>query len=261
MNTGKSEIISNENFSADYFKIQFNAPHITITAQPGQFVHVQITTLYDKILRRPFSIFDVNDNGILTLIYKVVGKGTKILSTLSSGTFCDILGPLGTPYSLPGIDEYPVIVAGGYGAAATYILAKRSERKGVLLLGARSTKDLILIEEYKQLGFDVKVTTEDGSYGSKGLITSLLESYFDTNDNGKIKLYGCGPNPMMLAMVRMATKYNQKLQLSFDHEMCCGIGACYACVIKVKDSETDNPWKYARTCKDGPVFYSDEIFI
>ena len=134
MTTG--EIVSNTILHDGYYKVEFFAPEICAKTQPGQFVHVKIANLRDRILRRPFSISDVNENGILTVIYKVVGEGTEVLAGLPAGTVCDLMGPLGKPFSLPGENELPVIVAGGYGSAATYLLAKRSPVKGVLLLGA-----------------------------------------------------------------------------------------------------------------------------
>ena len=260
MKTGKAEIVSNKNLKADYYKVVFNAPHVSGSVLPGQFVNVQITGLRDRILRRPFSVCDADENGRLTIVYKVVGEGTKVLSELKAGAVCDVLGSLGNPYSLPMEDEYPVIVAGGYGSAATYILAKQAKRKGVLLLGAKTEKDLILVDDYMQLGFDVKITTEDGSCGTKGLVTALLKDYFETKNRDKMKFYGCGPNPMMIAIAEMASLYGEKAELSLDHAMCCGVGACYACVVKVKDSGTPDGWKYARTCREGPVFSSDLIY-
>jgi dihydroorotate dehydrogenase electron transfer subunit len=261
MKTGKAEIILNVNIKADYYKVVFNAPHVSGAVLPGQFIHVQIAGLRDRILRRPFSVCDTSADGLLTVVYKVVGEGTKVLSELKTGAVCDVLGPLGTPYSLPMDDEYPVIAAGGYGSAATYILAKQTKRKGVLLLGAKTEKDLILADDYKQLGFDVKITTEDGSFGAKGFVTSLLKEYFEKNKNDRMKFYGCGPNPMMIAVAKMASQYGKKVELSMDYAMCCGVGACYACVVKIKDMESSNGWKYARTCREGPVFSSDLIFF
>ena len=261
MRTGESEIISNVRLKSDYFKVVFYAPHIVNDVKPGQFVHVQINSLRDKLLRRPFSICDTSADGSLTVVYKIVGEGTKVLADLKPGTVCDLMGPLGNPYSIPKDDEYPVIAAGGYGAAATYILAKESNHKGILLIGARTKEDLILVEDYKKLGFDVKIATEDGSSGVKGFVTLLLEEYLKNNDRMKYRYYGCGPNPMMVAMAGLVEKHNTKAELSLDHAMCCGVGACYACVVKIKDSETQDGWKYVRTCREGPVFSSDLFFI
>ena len=118
-----------------------------------------------------------------------------------------------------------------------------------------------MAEEYKQLGYDVKIKTEDGSAGKKGLATDLLKDYFNSRKNDKIKFYACGPNPMMIAIAKMAEKHGKIAELSLDHAMCCGVGACYACVIKVKDPDNPASWKYMRTCREGPVFPSNTIFI
>jgi dihydroorotate dehydrogenase electron transfer subunit len=260
MKTDKTEIISNDNLKADYYKVVFNAPRISTSVLPGQFIHVQIAGLRNRILRRPFSICDTSADGLLTVVYKTVGEGTNILSELKVGVVCDIIGPLGNPYTLPVDGEYPVIVAGGYGSAATYILAKQAKRKGVLLLGAKTEKDLILADDYERLGFEVKITTEDGSFGATGLVTSLLHEYFETSKYGRMKFYGCGPNPMMIAMAKMVSQYGEKAELSLDHAMCCGVGACYACAIKIKDNNSPNNWKYCRACKEGPVFSSELIY-
>ena len=132
------EIVSNRVLQDDYYEIKFYVPEICKKTQAGQFVHIKIANLKDRILRRPFSISNVSEDGLLTVIYKVVGQGTEVLSSLPVGSVCDLLGPLGTPYSMPKNDEFPIIVAGGYGSAATYLIAKNSASKGILLLGARS---------------------------------------------------------------------------------------------------------------------------
>ena len=150
----QGEILSNTVLCHDYRKVEFHVPDICQTTLPGQFVHVKIAGLRDRILRRPFSICDVDPNrGVLTVIYKVVGTGTEVLAELGAGTVCDLLGPLGNPFSIPAADETPVLIAGGYGAAATYLLARLAPRKGILLLGARSVNDLLLIREFEEQCF------------------------------------------------------------------------------------------------------------
>jgi dihydroorotate dehydrogenase electron transfer subunit len=257
MITEKAEILSNSNLKGDYYKVVFYAPNIVKAGvMPGHFAHVQITGLRNRILRRPFSIFNVEENGTLEIVYKVVGEGTELLSELQRGVSCDILGPLGNPYSYPDDDQVPVVVAGGYGSAAMYLIAKKSKQKGVLLIGARSSDDLILMDEYEKLGFDVKIATDDGSRGHKGFVTELLDEYCTDE---KYRIYACGPNPMMYAMAALLQKNNFDAEVSLDHAMCCGVGGCYTCVVKMKDG--NGGWKYLRTCKEGPVFSSSEIYI
>jgi dihydroorotate dehydrogenase electron transfer subunit len=196
----------------------------------------------------------------LVLVYKIVGEGTAALSRLVPGDICSILGPQGVPFSLPGDAKTPVIVAGGYGSAATLILAKRSANPGVLLLGARTSDDLILIEEFEKIGFDVRVATEDGSVGVKGMVTDLLRDIINTgNDASELSFKACGPHGMLMAVGRMILEAGLDGELSLDHLMCCGVGACFACVIKVK-AENGDGWRYARTCSEGPIFKASEVW-
>ena len=253
------EIVSNDVLKGDYKKVVFDAPSIASQVQPGQFAHVRIAKLRDRILRRPFSICEIDDSGQMTLVYKIVGLGTAALAELAPGEKCSILGPQGTPFSIPSPDETPVIVAGGYGSAATLILARISPTPGLLLLGARSTEDLILIDEFEKLGFEVRVTTEDGSMGTKGLVTTLLQDILNDTSSAKFAFKGCGPHGMLMTVGKMLLNSGQNGELSLDHLMCCGVGSCFACVVKVKADNNDG-WRYARTCNEGPVFKASDIW-
>jgi dihydroorotate dehydrogenase electron transfer subunit len=256
--TVQGEILSNQNLQDDYYKVEFYAPEICAKAQAGQFVHVQIAHLRDRILRRPFSICDVDNQGRLTVVYKAVGIGTENLAKLPAGTVCDLMGPLGKPFTQAKADELPVIVAGGYGSAATYQLSKLAP-KGLLLLGARSKKDLILTENFAQNGYEVLTSTEDGSHGEKGLVTKLLEQVISEHKDKKLHFYACGPTGMLMAMGKLLLAEGLDGELSLDHLMCCGVGACFACVVKVK-ADNEDGWRYARTCKEGPVFMASEVY-
>ena len=255
-----AKILRNERLKGDYWKIDFDSPEICPEVKPGQFVHVQIAQLRDRILRRPFSICNVSDDGVLSVVYKVVGEGTAALSELTPGTVCNLMGPQGVPFSNLEENEIPVIVAGGYGSAATYILAQRALKPGILLLGARSEDDIILTEEFTNCGFDVRLATEDGSLGTEGLVTLLLDQVIkEENSATPFRFYGCGPHGMLLAMGQLLLKNDKDGDLSLDHLMCCGVGACFACVIKVK-ADNDDGWRYARTCNEGPVFQASKVY-
>ena len=253
------KIISNDILKGDYRKVVFHAPSIASKVQPGQFAHVRIAKLRDKILRRPFSICEIDDSGHLTLVYKIVGSGTAALAELTHGEICSILAPQGVPFSTPDVAETPVIVAGGYGSAATLHLARISPTPGILLLGARSTQDLILIDEFKKIGFEVRIATEDGSMGTKGLVTTLLQDILRDSSSAAFAFKGCGPHGMLMAVGKMLLASGLDGELSLDHLMCCGVGACFACVVKVKAKNLDG-WRYARTCNEGPVFKASEIY-
>ncbi|MBR7130670.1 MAG: dihydroorotate dehydrogenase electron transfer subunit [Lentisphaeria bacterium] len=252
-------IISNSRMHGDYFRAVFDAPEIAQKSNPGQFVHIRIDKRNDQMLRRPFSIHNAQD-GKLTIVYKVVGKGTQTLSTLSAGTVCDILGPCGKGFSDPAADVIPVAVCGGYGAAATYMLSRRSKNGGVLLLGARSEKDLLLTGEYAEAGFDVQIATDDGSAGIKGRVTDLFPELLKKYAGKKLFFYGCGPHPMLMALAKLLREKGLDGELSVDHIMCCGVGACFGCVVKVNDHAHPGEWMYARSCADGPVFKLADIY-
>ncbi len=253
-----AKIITNERCRGEYWRIVFKAPGVCASAQPGQFAHVRISQMRDRLLRRPFSICDTSLDGKLSIVYKVVGEGTGVLSGMKPGEICNIMGPQGRPFSLPGDGEVPVIIAGGYGSAATYLLACRSPLPGILLLGARTSQDIILAEEYAKSGFDVRLATEDGSSGKKGMVTDLLEEVFAEAIEGA-RFYACGPHGMLMAAgARLLKAGFGDAEMSLDHLMCCGIGACFACVVKVKDDNPDG-WRYARSCSEGPVFPAKNI--
>ena len=222
----KSEILENVNLKGDYYQIRFSSPEIAAAAKPGHFVHVRIDERRDFMLRRPFSIKDA-ENGVVTLLYKVVGKGTEALSKMKPGEYCDLLGPQGRPFT-PQKGHRALIIVGGYGAAATWQLT-RSMPGGVVLLGARSEADLLLTKEYAEAGFDVRIATNDGSVGKKGFVTELIPELLE-NQEEPFFVYGCGPKPMLMALAALMKKENLAGELSLDEIMCCGVGSCFGCV-------------------------------
>ena len=255
-------IISNTRLVNDYFKVTFYAPEICATARAGHFVHIKIAHADELVLRRPFSICNVSpSSGELEVIYKVVGSGTRVLSTLRPGEVCDLLGPLGKPFSRPADDEFPVAIAGGYGSAAMYMLTREAKIGGAALLGARNREDILLADAYRTAGFEVDVATDDGSAGHKGLVTDLVDDVLRRHAGQKLRFFACGPTPMLMAVCRlMLDRGYPDAEVSLDHLMCCGVGACFACVVKIK---ADNPdgYYYARTCSEGPVFKVKDVYL
>ena len=176
-----------------------------------------------------------------------------------AGSAVDALGPLGRPYTLPAPDVLPVAVAGGYGAAAMFMLTR--EQPGVLLMGARSAADVILTERYRDAGYDVRVATNDGSVGTRGFVTELIKPLLEENPAGRFFFYGCGPHPMLMALAKLMKERGLAGELSLDQIMCCGVGACFGCVVKVNDPGSPDGWRYARSCKEGPVFPLADIYV
>ncbi len=252
-------VLSNITLQDSYHKIIFDAPHIAASAKPGQFVHVEVDDTTEHVLRRPFSICDADaETGHLTLIYKVVGEGTAKLAKKPAGETCRILGPLGTAYQYKD-DVFPVIAAGGFGSVSTMFLAKKTPRPGIIFMGARSKHDVLLVEEYRKLGWQVEIATDDGSEGFHGLITTLLLNH--TNDfPAETKIFGCGPAPMLYALIKTVAPLKFPCDVSMEQHMGCGVGACFACVIKVKDPTSPDGWRYSRSCKEGVVYPSTEVY-
>ena len=256
----KAEVYDNKRLQGDYFRIRFKAPEIAEKSMPGQFVHLRIDQRDDRILRRPFSIHNA-EKGLLTVVYKVVGHGTRRMSALLPGDKCDILGPLGQGFTAPPAGHIPVAVCGGYGSAATFMLTKISDTPGVLLLGARSDIDVILTDVYAEKGYDVRVATDDGTMGHKGRVTELIPRLIAENPGKKFFFYGCGPHPMLMALATMLRELKLDGELSIDQLMCCGVGACFGCVVKVNDDSSEKGWKYVRSCMEGPVFKLKDVYV
>jgi dihydroorotate dehydrogenase electron transfer subunit len=249
------QIVSNERDTDLYFRLVIRAPEIAPLIQPGQFAHVRVLPLKDALLRRPFSIFQV-EGATFSILYKTVGKGTEVLSRMQAGAELGVIAPLGHGFTVPKRGgETPLLVAGGYGMAAMHLLAQRSPQKGIVFVGGRRRVDILCEKEFAALGWDVRVTTEDGSHGKKGLVTQLLLAELKRRVKGR-KLFACGPTGLLKAIGKIAEELKVPAELSMDEHMCCGVGVCLACVIPVK---THDGWEYQRTCTEGPVFDSRQV--
>lgn len=215
---------------------------ISAVKNPGQFVNISIDGCY---LRRPVSVCDV-DGDTLTLIYKVVGKGTERLSKYAAGEKIDTLVGLGNGYDLSLSGEKPLLIGGGVGVPPMYLLAKKLAEKGVkptVILGFNTKSEIFYENEFKTLGATVYVTTADGSYGKKGFVTDIMK------DLDYTYFYTCGPMPMFKAIEKIAKGSGE---FSFEERMGCGFGACMGCSCKTK-------YGNKRICKDGPVLKREEI--
>jgi dihydroorotate dehydrogenase electron transfer subunit len=249
------QIVSNEPDTDLYFRLVVHAPAITPRVQPGQFAHIRVLPMKEALLRRPFSIFQV-EGDTFSILYKTIGKGTEVLSQMRPGEELSAIGPLGHGFTLPQTGgETPLLVAGGYGMAALYLLAERSPQKGIVFGGGRRRVDILCEKEFRALGWDVRVTTEDGSHGEKGIVTQPLLNEL-RRSTARRKLFACGPTPMLKAVGKIAEELRLPAELSMDEHMCCGVGVCLTCVIPVKTREG---WEYQRSCTEGPVFEASRI--
>ena len=240
MKQGIFEIIENIPLTENVFKMTLRGDVSAITA-PGQFVNIQLEGLY---LRRPISVCDLGED-TLTIIYKVVGRGTRQMAAMKEGKL-DVLTGLGNGYDLTVSGDKPVLLGGGVGVPPMYLLAKKliAEGKKVsVVLGFNTKSEVFFENEFKDLGADVTVTTVDGSYGVKGFVTDALKEIDYTY------FYTCGPEPMLKAVYKATDTSGQ---MSFEKRMGCGFGACMGCSCKTITG-------YKRICKEGPVMRKEEI--
>lgn len=244
-------IVSNEQTAYKVFKMVLKGDTSLFTA-PGQFINIKLPGFY---LRRPISVCDYDSEG-LTIIYKVVGNGTDLLSTMKAGDTLSCLMGLGNGFSVEACGDHVLLVGGGVGTPPMYGLAKAligMGKKVSVVLGFNSAADVFYEEEFKALGkesggIEVRVATVDGSYGTKGFVTDCLEGLDDITD-----YCACGPMPMLKALYRY---YDGKKcgQLSFEERMGCGFGACVGCSISTNSG-------FKKVCKDGPVFSSEDVML
>ena len=236
------EIQSNEALTRDVYKMVLSGDTSGIT-NPGQFVEL---ALPGKFLRRPISVNDWTEDS-LTIIYKIVGQGTEQMASLPIGTRLDVLTGLGNGYDTSLSGAHPVLVGGGVGVPPLYALCKKLLKEGKqpsVVLGFNKESEIFLKEEFEALGVPTCIATADGSVGTKGFVTDVLQSmdysYF----------YSCGPMPMFRAMEQVVKTSGE---YSFEERMGCGFGACMGCSIQTKSGAK-------RVCKDGPVFIREEVF-
>ena len=233
-------VLDNAPLTADVFRLRLTGDSFD-DCLPGRFVNLRLDGLF---LRRPISVCDC-ENGVLTLVYKVVGKGTEQLSRMEKNETLDVLTGLGNGYDLSRAGEKPLLLGGGVGVPPLYLLAKKLREQGkpvCVVLGFNKKSEVFCEDEFRALGCDVRVATADGSYGTKGFVTDALfdsYSYF----------YACGPEPMLKAVSRATVTSGE---MSFEERMGCGFGACMGCSCKTL---TGNK----RICRDGPVLRKEEI--
>ncbi len=237
----------------DVFVLSFESPFLAKNSSPGQFLHIKII---GTILRRPFSIHYIQANQVYVL-FRIRGRGTKILSGYEPGDKLSIIGPLGSGFCWSPAPAENILVAGGLGVAPLVFLAdKLKKTKTAVILGAKNDAEVLCLDAFKKRGCKIMVATEDGSDGHQGIATELLERVLDAQDRElAINIYSCGPEAMFKQMKKVIKRAGNKktnCQVSFEQFMGCGLGACCGCSIKTKSG-------YKKVCKDGPVFKLNEV--
>ena len=261
-------VIANRRLSADYNVLSLAAPEIAAAARPGQFVMIKPGGL-DRapLLRRPFSIFEVlrdasgRPSGI-SIFNKRIGAGTTLLSRVKAGTRLPLLGPLGRPFEPVDPPAEAWMIAGGVGLAPFVTLAAAlAARKTATTLyyGARQADELYCVDLFEALGVTIVLATEDGSRGVHGRITVPLEAALKARPLGNpVKLYVCGPTPMMRATAHLADVHGRACDVSLEQVMGCGLGGCYSCVVMARPAG-GGAAHHTRTCIEGPVFDAQRV--
>ncbi|WP_033829279.1 dihydroorotate dehydrogenase electron transfer subunit [Bacillus andreraoultii] len=253
------KVVSHKEIALNIYELILKGELVSQIERPGQFVHVKIgdgTSLLDgPLLRRPISIANINlPNSEMSLIYRANGKGTTMLSRKDIGDEINVLGPLGNGFPIDNIEvgKVALLVGGGIGVPPLYELSKQLVKKGIQVihvLGFQTKDDVFLYEAFQKLG-ETFVATEDGSFGTKGLVTDVIKEKVQVFD----RIYSCGPTPMLKALED--TFHDKEVYISLEERMSCGIGACFACVKKTSDGQG-----YRKVCSDGPVFLAGEVIL
>ncbi len=271
----RAAIIENVRLAESTYRVRLHCPAIAARILPGQFVMLKMTGGDDPLLGRPLALYDtvLDASGAavaIDIVYLVVGKMTSRLAQVSAGGQVDLWGPLGNGFS-PQPTRHLIMVAGGIGQTPFRALAQEclgNRRYGdpqrevpqvervVLCYGARSEGLLADVEQFEEIGVDVKVSTEDGSRGHHGLVTEVLGKLL-ASDSQEARLVCCGPERMMEAVAGQAATAGVPCQVSLETPMACGIGICFSCVARVCDK--NGQWDYKRTCVEGPVFDAEKI--
>ncbi|MCR4962639.1 MAG: dihydroorotate dehydrogenase electron transfer subunit [Firmicutes bacterium] len=252
----KAVVLSNKQIRPDYWQLGLYAPQIAAQAQPGQFMMVTAADSFDPFLKRPMGINIIDPkSGFIRIIYLVLGRGTKLLTNLRENMEIDLLGPLGNCWKIEKDCRRALIMGGGSGVATLLPLARELFYRRVqvdVILGARSKDYLSCADEFAGYG-SVIYATIDGSAGYKGLATDIFPG-----DIRYDMVYACGPMKMMENVVHLSREHHIRCQVSLEENMGCGYGVCMGCICSVR--QADGQIVYKRICKDGPVFYGEEVF-
>jgi len=258
-------VLRHDALNRDHFLLTLECPAVAREARAGQFVMLQTRAGFDPLLRRPMSICRVlpGRRGRIQILYKVVGEGTRYLSQQPVGALVPTLGPLGKGFHLPDGGTRPILVSGGVGIAIFPFLVEslRAARRETPLLvyGARSRGDLVALEFFRKKRVPVRLATEDGSAGTKGFVTRILEPILADAGGAPLEIFACGPTPMLKAVGALALGAGIPCQLALESQMPCGIGVCLGCVTRCPADQRGPVFR--RVCTEGPVFRADEVVL
>ena len=246
----RANILRQDNIATDIFSMIIEAREIAEQAIPGQFVDLYSSD-GSRLLPRPISICEIDrQRGTIRLVYRTVGAGTKEFSKLTSDHTIEVLGPLGNGFFKKS--GKALLIGGGIGIPPMLQLAKELDCEKSIVLGYRDEE--FLSSAFKPYG-DVYMSSDNGAYGVKGTVMDAIREYGISCE----VIYACGPKPMLKAIQEYALSNNIEAQLSLEEKMACGVGACLACVCRSKEVDEHSMVHNKRVCKDGPVFYAEEV--
>ncbi len=252
-------ILSNEKVAEDHYLLRCECTDIAQHAEPGQFIHILISYGTGLLLRRPFTIYTVDDRHI-TMLYQIIGEGTRRLSELPRGASIQVLGPLGNTFDIAGNPNPAILVGGGAGIASLMLLAVYLRTQGIEtlgLIGAQHSERLLSVDDLEGIGVSVHIATDDGSVGHHGFVTDVLTNILHKNDLNHPTIYACGPHGMLAAVSKITSEFGVPTQVAMENRMGCAMGVCLGCVCPVRIGE--NRIEYQRVCTEGPVFNAAEI--
>lgn len=259
-------VLANHEVARDMFLMRLHAPQIAMHVQPGQFVNVKTqaedSDALTPLLRRPFSVCQIDRSaGAISILWKNVGPGTRMLSRHAPGTLLSVIGPLGKGFELPEKNDAAVLVAGGVGIAPMPILAQALHEHGMrftAFLGARTRAELWGKEELQDFGGQIKIATDDGSAGHRGFVTELLQAMIKEHEARALRVYACGPMPMLHRLATICSSAHIRAEVAVETVMGCGFGICMGCPIEPA-AGVEQFGRYYLACLDGPVFCADHI--
>lgn len=244
------EVLGQKEIAKGIFDLRVHAPEVAGSARPGQFVNLYCRDL-SRLLPRPISICQAEGEEI-RFVYRMAGEGTKEFSTLMRGDSLRMVGPLGNGF--PETDQKAIMIGGGIGIPPLYFLAKQRQNPSDLAVLGYRDDAMFLLKEFGRT-CDCRVATEDGSFGFHGNVVGLLRKE-------KIKadvIFSCGPLPMLRALKEYAQEEKIRLYVSLEERMACGVGACLGCVCRTTEPDEHSGVRYARVCKEGPVFDAEDV--
>lgn len=247
-----------EKIAKSIYRMTIESEYISKNALPGMFVNIKCSEGINALLRRPISICSVDrEKGTFDIIFQIKGIGTEYLAQKIPGSKVDLIGPLGKPFDFSEEYKSIAVVGGGIGIfPLLFLLRENKSAEKAAFIGFRNIDYVVVTEEFKEASDRLFISTDDGSFGEKGIVTAPLQKELEKKKYDII--YTCGPMPMIRKVVEIAKDRGIKCQVSLEQRMGCGIGACLVCACK---TGTDENWKYSHVCKDGPVFWSDEVIF